>query len=541
MNLVQINEHLKDVPIQKLMEYANGKDPMVPAYMATGEMQRRESMQQRVAASQQAAQGQQPTVKDQIQQKAGLMALQAQQQQQAQQQMMQQAQAQPMPVPPQTPQPTMQEEEQPEYAMGGIAQLPVDYDFASGGIIAFAGENGSEVPVVEETEEEKMRRLQRLLTQGLPSTQGTQPPAEATPQKAGLPTLSAEPPKDTRPGANIPGLYDDAAQKVVQERLKPRSVQDIAATQAEADKLAGVTGKFGEEQMKRYGEEDAQYKEMVKDRAFNNLLSVLSGMGRGGLGGAAPAYLQAQAAQQAADIAQKRRMTEKYGDVEAKHREEAKAKSKDIMTPYEAGRTQAGDIASRQATQQMASLTEFEKEAINNKNALDRLDLQYKRDLEAAKTRFANDQELRKIENNYALERDKINNKARSDLEAYRLKAPTDEQRNFDSYLLRWQENPENKGKQKTEAFSQYSIERAGGGRSTDIGLHNLQVNFIEQIKLLENNITMNPKEKAEKIKDLTDRLNDVNLRLQDKVGLKSLPTGSTQLPPGFVPDQPGR
>ena len=138
MNLVQINEHLKDVPIQKLMEYANGRDPMVPAYMATGEMQRREIMQQRMAASQQAAQGQKPTVKDQIEQKAGLMALQAQQQQQAQQQMMQQAQAQPMPAPPQTPQPRMQEEEQPEFAMGGIAQLPVNYDFASGGIIAFA-------------------------------------------------------------------------------------------------------------------------------------------------------------------------------------------------------------------------------------------------------------------------------------------------------------------------------------------------------------------------------------------------------------------
>jgi len=542
MNLVQINEHLKDVPIQKLMEYANGKDPMVPAYMATGEMQRRESMQQRVAASQQAAQGQQPTVKDQIQQKAGLMALQAQQQQQAQQQMMQQAQAQPMPVPPQTPQPSMQEEEQPEYAMGGIAQLPVDYDFASGGIIAFAGENGSEVPVVEETEEEKMRRLQRLLTQGLPSTQGTQPPAEATPQRAGLPALSAEPPKDTRPGANIPGLYDDAAQKVVQERLKPRSVQEIAATQAEADKLAGVTGKYGEEQMKRYGEEDAQYKEMIKDRAFNNLLSVLSGMGRGGLGGAAPAYLQAQAAQQAADIAQKRRMNQMYGDVEAKQREEAIAKSKGIITPYEAERTQVGDIASRQATQQMASQTEFEKEAINNKNALDRLELQYNRDLEAAKTRYANDQELRKIENDFAVKRDEVNRKAAVDLEKYRRTAPTDEQRNIDSYLALWKKDPANKNKPLIEGSAQYWMDRGGGSGRGDkpyiTGLNQLLQSYQEDLKTLELQPETNPEKQR-----LRAAIKKTQKDLEAAVGkgLPSLTTGSSQLPPGFVPDQPGR
>lgn len=539
MNLVQINEHLKDVPIQKLMEYANGKDPMVPAYMATGEMQRRESMQQRVAASQQAAQGQQPTVKDQIQQKAGLMALQAQQQQQAQQQMMQQAQAQPMPVPPQTPQPSMQEEEQPEYAMGGIAQLPVDYDFASGGIIAFAGENGSQVPVVEETEEEKMRRLQRLLTQGLPSTQGTQPSAEATPQRAGLPALSAEPPKDTRPGANIPGLYDDAAQKVVQERLKPRSVQEIAEIQAEADKLAGVTGKYGEEQMKRYSEEDAQYKEMVKDRAFNNLLSVLSGMGRGGLGGAAPAYLQAQAAQQAADIAQKRRMTDKYGDVEAKQREEARAKSKDIMTPYEAGRTQAGDIASRQATQQMASQTEFEREAINNKNQLDRQELQFKKDIQLAKDRQSSELELQKIREAHDFKVEELRRKNANALEQFRQNAPPEEQKNLNAYLARWKQNPANKDKPETDGVTQYFSDRLGGQfkeNKTDVtGLNQLLTSYQKQLE----DITLPEAEKVRIRAAVIKTQKDLEAAIGR--GLPSLPTGSSKLPPGFVPDQPGR
>jgi hypothetical protein len=300
-------------------------------------------------------------------------------------------------------------------------------------------------------------------------------------------------------------------------------MQEVFASQAESDRLAGVTGKYGEGQMKRYAEEDAQYKEMLKERDNNRLLAVLSGIGRGGLGGAAPAYLQTQAAEQAADIAQKRRMTQMYGDVEAKQREEAMGRSKGALGSVEAERTQVGDIAKTMATEQIRTQTAFETEAISNKNALDRLDIQYKRDLEAAKNRYANDQELRKIENDFAVKRDEVNRKAAVDLQNYRLNAPTDEQRNIDSYLANWKKDPANKNKSLTEGSAQYWIDRQGGGRSTDIGLHNLQVNYIEQLKLLENNLSINPKDKAEKIKDLTDRLNDVNLRLQSKVGLSSL------------------
>lgn len=504
MNLVQINEHLKGVPMQALMSYANGQDPMVPAYMATGEMKRREVMTQKHAQAQQAAQGQVPTVKDQVEQQAGLMALQAQQQKQAQQQMMQQAQAQPMPVPPETPQPEMQGQEQSEFAMGGIAQLPVEYDFASGGIIAFAGESRSDVPVVEETEEEKKRRIQMLLTGQMPPSQSRPPPPspERKAEERGLPSLMGPPApaKDTRPGADIPGLYDTTAADIVKQRLTPRELKDVFAKQTEADKLAGVEGKFGEAQMKRYGEEEAQYKEMLKNREFNNLLAVLSGMGRGGLGGAAPAYLQNQAAQQAADIAQKRRMNELYGNIEAKQREEAMAKSKGALGTYEGERTQAGDIASKMASSQMAGQVEFAKEAINNKNALDRLDIQYKRDLEAAKIKAADDRELRKIENDYALERDKINKKAQFDLEAFRQKAPTDEQRNFEAYLSRWKKNPENKGKPETEAFAQYSIERVGGPGRGDkpyiTGLNQLLQSYQDDLKGLELQPETNPEKK---------------------------------------------
>jgi hypothetical protein len=137
MNLVQINERLKDLPMQVVQQYANGMNPEVPPYLALGELQRRELSQKQMATAQGGMQGPQPSVKEQVEQKAGLMALQQMQQQQMAQQ---QARPQgPMPVPAGVPQP----EPQPEAMMarGGLAGIPVRrdmFEYAGGGIIAFA-------------------------------------------------------------------------------------------------------------------------------------------------------------------------------------------------------------------------------------------------------------------------------------------------------------------------------------------------------------------------------------------------------------------
>jgi hypothetical protein len=137
MNLVQINERLKDLPMQVVQQYANGMNPEVPPYLALGELQRREIAQKQMANTQGAQQGPQPSVKEQVEQKAGLMQLQQMQQQQMAQQ---QARPQgPMPVPAGVPQP----EPQPEAMMarGGLAGIPVRrdmFEYARGGIIAFA-------------------------------------------------------------------------------------------------------------------------------------------------------------------------------------------------------------------------------------------------------------------------------------------------------------------------------------------------------------------------------------------------------------------
>ena len=136
MNLVQLSERLKNLPPQVLQQYANGMNPEVPPYLALGEMQRRELADKQMATAQGGQQGPQPSVKEQVEQKAGLMAAQAMQQQQAMQQMAQQGA--PGPVPAGVPQPEAQP--QPEVMMaasGGLARAPVNFNFQHGGIVAF--------------------------------------------------------------------------------------------------------------------------------------------------------------------------------------------------------------------------------------------------------------------------------------------------------------------------------------------------------------------------------------------------------------------
>lgn len=172
MNLVKAQELAKDLSIQELQKYANGFNPaMMPPYIALGALQAKEAMQKKMAAMQGGTQGEQPSIKEQIEQRAGLMALQDQQQKQAQAQMAQQAQSMPMPAPEGIPQPEGQPEPQQAeppmgMAQGGIARLPVQFNFDEGGIIGYAEGNQVKDPLVE-AEERVQQALAKLRTYGL--------------------------------------------------------------------------------------------------------------------------------------------------------------------------------------------------------------------------------------------------------------------------------------------------------------------------------------------------------------------------------------
>lgn len=168
MNLVQIQERLKDLPTQAIMGYANGQNPQVPPYLALGELNRRKQMEQK------ASQPPQGTVKDNIEQQVGMMEMQK---------MRQMATPQ---MPPQMPQqmpqmPPQGAPAQPDAAMamaaGGLARLPIrEMNFGSGGIIAFAegGDEGEEL-----TKSEAKAILKRMKQrEGTESRDVVEPPPE---------------------------------------------------------------------------------------------------------------------------------------------------------------------------------------------------------------------------------------------------------------------------------------------------------------------------------------------------------------------------
>jgi hypothetical protein len=149
MNLLQIQDDLKDQTMQVVMGYANGTNPDVPPYLALAELNRRKRMESAAKT------GTPPdgTVKDKLEkeltgQAADLMQAGAAKQAQSNQQLQQGLMAQPQPVPEGTPQPPQPEEEMPEMAQqmpqmagGGLTSLPTNdmFKFAGGGgVVAFA-------------------------------------------------------------------------------------------------------------------------------------------------------------------------------------------------------------------------------------------------------------------------------------------------------------------------------------------------------------------------------------------------------------------
>lgn len=180
MNIVKVLALANDLPIQELRKYANGFEPrIIPPWIATGTLQRKIDTDKRMQNMMGGVQGEQPSIKEQIEQKAGLMAAQAMQQQQSQQQMAQRPQ--PGPTPENIPQP----EPQPEAMMarGGLARVPMQFAFKPGGIVGYAG--GGEVDAAAAEAQQALANLRSYsLTKRRDDPQGFED-AEAAVRAAG--------------------------------------------------------------------------------------------------------------------------------------------------------------------------------------------------------------------------------------------------------------------------------------------------------------------------------------------------------------------
>jgi hypothetical protein len=191
MNLVKAQELAKGMGPAELQKFADGFAPdLIPPWLATGEIQAQMQRAQKMRAMQGGVQGQQPSVKEQIEQKAGLMGLQ-----QAQQQMMQSQQMaqRPMggPVPENTPRPEMQPDAEMMMARGGLAKVPVSFNYDGGGIVAFT--SGGDVDSAREATKEAQAKVRTYgLVQRKNDPEGYQAAQEALAQaQAALATVEA--------------------------------------------------------------------------------------------------------------------------------------------------------------------------------------------------------------------------------------------------------------------------------------------------------------------------------------------------------------
>jgi hypothetical protein len=416
MNLIEVQDNLKDLRIEDIMAYADGMNPDVPPYLALAEMNRRK----RVAEK--AAQPPQGTVKDNIEQQMGVMQLQAAKQKQMAQQMAQQgAQAQ-MPVPPGIPQP----ESQPEMEDSGVAALPMpEMNFGSGGIVAFANPEG-----IQLVEDEEKRRIQK----------------EALQNQSKVPDPILQQPVDP-----IALLNQRAMQA-------PEQLPDRAFMMAEAAKKDPYLNKVPGEKLETgiaglragYDKQQAAFDQAEQERARAALWRGLieggestrgiRGRGLAALGtGAGKSFLESMEGARTREMAQQNLVNERNFNL---------TKMEDELEKARIARSQ-GRFNDEYNAQIKAA--EFKQNAQKNANELlgKSADIQGRADLEASRQTFEGAENIKKRAHEKAME-------------SVRQSAPPALVKEFEYYLTKAKTDPSNANKSEYELFKQYAEDKQG-------------------------------------------------------------------------------
>jgi hypothetical protein len=429
-NLVQIQRDLQMLPPgpQTMMYLKRAKDGMVasvPPYLAAAELAGREKMAQRQALSEGAAPGEQPTVSQQLSQKADLLALQAMKKKEMDAASLDQARGAVGPAPEGTPEP----EEQPRRE-GGIDQLPVDFGLAGGGIVAFqeggvpmttgyapdyqeAREMGIDLspydsPEVRKAKLERLARMREFRKQAgtaqIPgqaadvqalAAQMNKPPAPPAPpvrtstmtpqqMEAQLKKPQVAPPAP--PAAQVPaapaapqqpptadlraalmgrlGLGEGAEQ--VPTAAAPQS--GLAQAGADVKALAASMGlgtPAGAEEREMIAQMRARHAQQEKDRARMGLKAVLGGFSRG-YGGAAASEAEFKQRAYAEDMQHQRQMYDLVNAINSGNRKEAENIFNKAMSIGESREKETGAM-SRSQLQALSQMYTAELQAGSSK------------------------------------------------------------------------------------------------------------------------------------------------------------------------------
>lgn len=383
MNLIKAQALANDLGIPELQKYANGFNPrIIPPWIATGTLQAKTDAKKRIDNMMGGTQGETPSVKEQIEQKAGLMAAQAMQQQQAQQQMAQRLQ--PGPTPENIPQP----EAQPQEAMmarGGLARVPMQFSFKPGGIVGYASQGyvdlmgspglqeqelagqaaelaaqeRSKAVVVEKIAElekeanrldyvapelaDKVRaQISAIVSEAKPRTE---PATRTDVQRAGAAASAPSAPRARPPQAQptqaapqqqmptgLPAAaqrspYFAQAESSVNAPIKAPTPQDIIAEQNALSPAAMQESALKQryEERKARADKEMSAFNASKPSGLDDMIRVLSQSAqyKGGTG-LAPAYINNQEAKRAAEAAALKRQNEMYNAADTQEYEGAK-------------------------------------------------------------------------------------------------------------------------------------------------------------------------------------------------------------------------
>ena len=320
MNLVQIQNRLRDMPTQAVMAYANGKNPMVPAFLALGELNRRKQVEQ----SNKTQEAPEQSVKEKIENDVRLMQTMAGRQQEAMQKQAQTLAQQSTSAPASTPATNAE-----AFADGGIARLRSNFNLKGGGIIAFASpteENNNSLvrdPMLgtmettstsddDRTVLEKLgifnpenRRALERMKRGEPTskekssvseekTEQTKPEAKPKEAPAGeRPTAprgpaSSAPAQNPDPGSGLANKYlSKFLEKLTdQQQYLPKSemelLEEAKKTNPELAEKSGARYERLMDQIAARDREDRErFKQQEKERQERRFTDILSGAGAG--------------------------------------------------------------------------------------------------------------------------------------------------------------------------------------------------------------------------------------------------------------------
>jgi hypothetical protein len=234
MNLDHLDELLQYVPEPMLDAYSKGKNPrVVPPWAAAAALSEKVASKQANGLAQGAAQGPQPSVMDQLRQKAATLNVQAQRQQS------------PGGLPGMLPEPRMQPQAEPDVQMaasGGLMGVPVRSDMfgmAGGGIVSFDAGGSSADAILRAYLKEKgittgefanlspdEQRAERIKAGAVSPEVAPSEPAK--PKAARAPTMTERGIRGVNAAANAVGTGANATSGVLRKAAGPLAAASIA-------------------------------------------------------------------------------------------------------------------------------------------------------------------------------------------------------------------------------------------------------------------------------------------------------------------------